>query len=198
MGVLVEDLLTLARLDAVREPARELVDLSQLTATAVDAARIVTPERKITLHADQSLGVTGDPHQLRQVLDNLLRNAIKHTPESTSIDVTIEQTDGHAKVEVRDHGPGLPPGDARELFERFRRAEAGRGRGKGGAGLGLAIVAAIVDVHGGTVTAANAPDGGARFVVSVPASPEAAQPRDSASEESEAGDARPAPDRGGA
>jgi two-component system, OmpR family, sensor kinase len=74
------------------------------------------------------------------------------------------------RLEVRDHGPGLPTEDTGVLFERFWRAEAGRERGKGGAGLGLAIVAGIVAAHEGRVEAGNAPDGGARFVVHLPAS----------------------------
>ena len=100
--------------------------------------------------------MTGDADQLRQVLVNLLRNALVHTPAGTPIEVTVA---GHASaLEVRDHGPGLPSDDPDALFERFWRAEAGRERGKGGAGLGLAIVAGIVDAHGGTVSAANAPE----------------------------------------
>jgi two-component system, OmpR family, sensor kinase len=76
-----------------------------------------------------------------------------------------------AELEVRDHGPGLPPGDPQALFGRFWRAEGGRERGRAGAGLGLAIVAAVVARHGGEVTAADAPGGGASFVVRLPAAP---------------------------
>jgi two-component system OmpR family sensor kinase len=170
MGILVEDLLTLARLDAVRETVHEPVELFPLARDAVDAARVRAPQREITLHGDPSATVHGDPHQLRQVLDNLLRNAIVHTPEGTPVDVRVGRDPDGCRLEVRDHGPGLPPGDPQGLFERFWRAEAGRERGKGGAGLGLAIVAAIADAHGGAVTAENAPDGGARFVVSLPIS----------------------------
>ena len=83
--------------------------------------------------------------------------------------MTLERAGDDVRVEVRDHGPGLPTSDAEALFERFWRSEAGRERGRGGAGLGLAIVAAIVDAHGGEVRAVNAPDGGASFVVTLPA-----------------------------
>jgi two-component system OmpR family sensor kinase len=169
MGVLVEDLLTLARLDAVREPVREPVELSRLAGDAVEAARVRAPSRQFTLHAEPDATLLGDPHELRQVLDNLLRNAITYSPDGTAIEIGTRRAGDRCELEVRDHGPGLPPGDQRELFERFWRADAGRGRGKGGAGLGLAIVGAIADAHGGTVTAADAPDGGARFVVSLPA-----------------------------
>jgi two-component system OmpR family sensor kinase len=114
--------------------------------------------------------VLGDAHQLRQVFANLLRNALVHTPAGTPIEVGVgSDAAGSVRVDVRDHGPGLPDGDPAALFERFWRAEGGRERGKAGAGLGLAIVAAIVDAHGGTVSAADAVDGGAVFSVVLPA-----------------------------
>ena len=110
----------------------------------------------------------GDAHQLRQVLGNLLRNALVHTPAGTPIEVSVAPGPDVVRVTVRDHGPGLPTDDPDAIFERFWRAEGGRERGRGGAGLGLAIVAAIVDGHGGHVSAGNAPDGGARFIVTLP------------------------------
>ncbi|HWK29765.1 MAG TPA: HAMP domain-containing sensor histidine kinase [Solirubrobacter sp.] len=163
MGVLVDDLLTLARLDEVRRAPHRPVDLVELARDAVADARATAPDRDIALRARPTT-VTGDPDQVRQVLANLLRNALVHTPPGTPIEVTVEP----GSLRVRDHGPGLPPGDPEELFERFWRAEGGRERGKGGAGLGLAIVAGIVDAHGGTVTAADAPGGGAVFDVRFP------------------------------
>ena len=168
MGVLVEDLLTLARLDEVREAAHGAVDLSVLARDAVDDARATDPDREIELHA-QPIAVTGDADQLRQVLANLLRNALVHTPAGTPIEVSVDRDNGAVKLEVRDHGPGLPTDDADALFERFWRAEGGRERGKDGAGLGLAIVAGIVDGHAGSVRASNAPGGGASFEVRLPA-----------------------------
>jgi two-component system OmpR family sensor kinase len=168
MGVLVEDLLVLARLDELREPIREPVDMSELAADAVEDARVTAPERPITFGAAGAAVVSGDPHQLRQVLGNLLRNALVHTPAGSAIEVAVAPDGDDVRVEVRDHGPGLPAGDPKLLFERFWRAQAGRARGKGGAGLGLAIVAEIVDTHGGSVEAGDAGDGGARFVVRLP------------------------------
>ena len=165
MGVLVEDLLTLARLDEIAEAPHTEVDVGALAADAVEDARVTAPERDISLAADGDARVLGDAHQLRQVLGNLLRNALVHTPVGTPIEVAVR---GGVVLEVRDHGPGLPPGDPSALFERFWRAEAGRERGKAGAGLGLAIVAAIVDAHGGRVSAADAPTGGAVFSVVLP------------------------------
>ena len=167
MGVLVEDLLTLARLDEVRPVPHGPVDLAVLASDAVDDARVTAPDREISLDAERGC-VTGDADQLRQVFANLLRNALVHTPAGTPIDVSVEAANGTVALEVRDHGRGLPGDDPDALFERFWRAEGGRERGKGGAGLGLAIVAGIVDAHGGTVSAANAPDGGAAFQVRFP------------------------------
>jgi len=106
--------------------------------------------------------------QLRQVLGNLLRNAVTHTPPGTPVEVTAEGDRDEVQVVVRDHGPGLPTSDPDELFERFWRSEGGRTRGRAGAGLGLAIVAAIVDAHGGRVEAGDAEGGGARFVMRLP------------------------------
>ncbi len=168
MGVLVEDLLVLARLDEVRERHREPVDMAALAADAVDDARAVAPEREIALHANGAVVVDGDPAQLRQVLANLLRNALVHTPAGTPIEVSVDAERADARLQVRDHGPGLPTGDPAELFDRFWRADPGRGRGRAGAGLGLSIVAAIVGAHGGRASAADADGGGARFAVTLP------------------------------
>jgi two-component system OmpR family sensor kinase len=173
MGVLVEDLLALARLDEVRDLHREAVDITALASDAVDDARAVAPERKIELQTaagNGSVVLDGDAGQLRQVLANLMRNALVHTPPGTPIEVTVDSVADarEARLEVRDHGPGLPAGDPAELFERFWRADPGRGRGRAGAGLGLSIVAAIVTAHGGRAEAADAPGGGARFTITLP------------------------------
>ncbi|MCW2994240.1 MAG: histidine kinase, partial [Conexibacter sp.] len=171
MGVLVEDLLTLARLDEVRDQIREDVDLARLAGDAVDDARATAPDRDIDLRASGRVAVPGDPHQLRQVFANLLRNALVHTPAGTPIEVDVRHDGATSVLDVRDHGPGLPTDENDELFERFWRAESGRERGKAGSGLGLAIVAGIVAAHHGEVHAENAPGGGARFTVRLPAGP---------------------------
>jgi two-component system OmpR family sensor kinase len=171
MGVLVEDLLTLARLDEVRDLIREDVDLARLAGDAVDDARATAPDREIDLRVAGRAHVAGDPHQLRQVLANLLRNGLVHTPPGTPIEVDVRDEGTSTVLEVRDHGPGLPTDENDALFERFWRAEAGRKQGKAGSGLGLAIVAGIVAAHQGEVGAANAPGGGARFTVRLPPGP---------------------------
>src|SRR3954451_3905608 len=168
MGALVENLLTLARLDQVRESARKPVDLAALASDAADDARAIAPERTVSLEADSPVTVMGDASQLRQVLGNLLRNALVHTPEGTPIELSVRVAGDDALLEVRDHGRGLPTDDTDALFERFWRAAPGRERGRAGAGLGLSIVAAIVDAHGGRVRASNADGGGALFTISLP------------------------------
>jgi two-component system, OmpR family, sensor kinase len=169
MGVLVEDLLTLARLDEVPDTPHAQLDLAALVRDAVDDGRASAPDRAIGIEVAGPALVLGDRDQLRQVLGNLLRNAFVHTPQGTPVEVSLAHVDGSVRLEVRDHGPGLPTSDAEALFERFWRSEGGRERGRGGAGLGLAIVAAIVDAHDGDVRAGNAPGGGATFVVTLPA-----------------------------
>ncbi|HWT91752.1 MAG TPA: HAMP domain-containing sensor histidine kinase [Solirubrobacteraceae bacterium] len=172
MGVLVEDLLLLARLDEVREQLREPVDVTEIARDAVDDARAAAPDRPIALHApEEDTVVVGDADQLRQVLLNLTRNALVHTPPGTPVSVAVTRPSPQTvRLEVRDDGPGLPTDEGDELFRRFWRADnRARGRGPAGAGLGLAIVHGIVTAHGGTVHAGNAPEGGARFTVDLPA-----------------------------
>jgi two-component system OmpR family sensor kinase len=170
MGQLVENLLTLARLDQLPEISRKRVELTQLVAEAVEDSRAAAPERHIEFRSDGPVSMLGDPSQLKQVVSNLLRNALVHTPPATEIDVRVGAEGPNAVIDVRDHGRGLPTDDANALFERFWRAEPGRGRGAAGAGLGLSIVRAIVEAHGGSVRATNAPGGGALFTVQLPLS----------------------------
>jgi two-component system OmpR family sensor kinase len=170
MGILVEDLLTLARLDETPELRRGPVDLTILARDAVEDARATAPERVIGLSATDTAIASGDPHQLRQVLANLLRNALVHTPAGTPIEVAVEEDDSTVTLRVRDHGPGLPATSRANLFDRFWRAEGGRERGRGGAGLGLAIVSGVVEAHHGQIEAQDAPGGGALFLVRLPKS----------------------------
>jgi two-component system, OmpR family, sensor kinase len=165
MGVLVEDLLTLARLDEAPAFHRQPVDLAELARDAVHDARATAPERAITLQAPTAVTISGDPNQLRQVLANLMRNALVHTPPASAIEVAVSQSGGIATISVRDHGRGLPDIEHDQLFDRFWRAEHGRERGKAGAGLGLAIAREVLDAHGGRISAENAADGGAVFTV---------------------------------
>jgi two-component system OmpR family sensor kinase len=168
MGALVENLLLLASLDELPQQRRDPVDLSELAEHAADDMRAVAPDRAVRVDVNGPLLVQADPDQLRQVLANLLRNAVVHTPPESPIELRVRRRDGRAVFEVRDHGPGLPADAGDRVFERFWRSEGGRRRGRGGAGLGLAIVKAIVQAHHGEVHAANAADGGAVFRVILP------------------------------
>ncbi|HMD45705.1 MAG TPA: HAMP domain-containing sensor histidine kinase [Acidimicrobiales bacterium] len=171
MGHLVQDLLTLARMDEGRPLERQPVELVALCAESVQTATTVGPAWPVRFWADRPVEVLGDPLRLRQVVDNLLANVRAHTPEGTAATVTLRQEGAVAVIEVTDEGPGMDPDEARYIFERFYRTDRSRSRAHGGSGLGLSIVAAIVAAHGGTVQAESAPGRGARFTVRLPAVP---------------------------
>jgi two-component system OmpR family sensor kinase len=182
MGVLVEDMLLLARLDQQRPLERRPVDLLTLAADAVQDARMIAPQRDIELTAGRGAAflVLGDEARLRQVITNLMSNALTHTPDGTPVDVRIhtEGPNGHLQMpsvtlEVADHGAGLPSEQAERVFERFYRADRARARKTGGAGLGLAIVDALVAAHGGVVGVETAPSRGATFWFALPLAAEA-------------------------
>jgi two-component system OmpR family sensor kinase len=180
MGLLVEDLLTLARLDQQRPLQLGLVDLLTLAADAVQDSRLVAPERKIdlTVAPGAAFLVEGDEARLRQVIGNLVTNARTHTPPETSITVAIASgtlTSGApaAVLDVIDDGPGMSAEQAQHVFERFYRADVARNHASGGTGLGLAIVAGLVNAHGGEVSVRTAPGQGADFRVQLPLSPDA-------------------------
>ena len=173
MSGLVEDLLTLARIDDAPVVETTQVDLTVLAADAVADARVRAPERRISLLGLDSpvapTVVRGTESRLRQVVTNLVANALRHTPDGTPVEVAVGQDATGVALEVRDHGPGVPDEVATKVFERFYRADPARGRtGGGGSGLGLAIVAAIVAQHHGRVGVAPTPGGGATFVVRLP------------------------------
>jgi two-component system OmpR family sensor kinase len=168
MGVLVDDLLLLARLDQGRPLEHGPVDLTRLVAAAVDDLRATSPERPVTYESDGAIVVNGDEFRLRQVLANLLENARTHTPPSTPVEVRVAKSGDDAIIEVRDHGPGMSAEDAARAFERFWRSDPSRTRSSGGAGLGLAIVAAIIEAHGGHAEVETAPTEGATFRVYIP------------------------------
>jgi two-component system OmpR family sensor kinase len=169
MGVLVDDLLTLARLDEVREPERAPVEVGEVVSRVSEDARLRSPDRPISVQVPgEETWVEGEREMLLRLFSNLLRNAEAHTPPGTPVEVALSSEAGKASVTVRDHGTGFGDVDPAALFERFRRDSASRNRASGGAGLGLAIVAAVAADHGGEVTAANAPGGGAVFTVSLP------------------------------
>jgi two-component system, OmpR family, sensor kinase len=168
MSTLVDDMLLIARLDQGRPLESKAVNLQAIARDAVDDARAVAPQRDITLNADKPIVVTGDDTRLRQVVGNLMRNALVHTPPATPIEVAVMTEDSVARMSVSDHGPGLRSDQLERIFEPFYRADASRSRDSGGAGLGLSIVNAVVVAHGGHVTVKETSGGGATFEVELP------------------------------
>jgi two-component system OmpR family sensor kinase len=189
MGLLVDDLLLLARLDQERPLTLDSVDLTGVVGSAVAAARAAQPERSVEVEVadDSDLTVSGDEHRLRQVVTNLLDNALAYSPPDTPVTVRMGpaqrgETDLVA-IEVVDRGPGLTTEQSDRVFERFYRVDAARSRAQGGTGLGLSIVAAIVRAHGGSVEVDSTPGRGATFRALLPratvAHPPPPQPRPS-------------------
>jgi two-component system, OmpR family, sensor kinase len=208
MGVLVEDLLLLARIDQQRPLEHHPVDVLALAADAVQDARMIAPDRDVRLNVghDTAFLVLGDEARLRQVVGNLMNNALSHTPAGTPVEVYVHSgtlswqnagtrlgSPGPVGIsgpgtgqpwapavilEVVDHGPGMTAEQAQHVFERFYRTDQARTRATGGTGLGLAIVSALVMSHGGTVALDTAPGRGATFRVALPLDPEAAQGTD--------------------
>jgi two-component system, OmpR family, sensor kinase len=184
MGLLVEDLLLLARLDQQRPLARQPVDLLSLAGDAVHDARLLAPARTIDLSVQPGSAflVVGDEARLRQVIGNLMSNALTHTPDGTPIEVSVgtgtldpqagDQTPA-VILDVTDHGPGMTQEQARRVFERFYRTDRARARGTGGSGLGLSIVRALVTAQGGVASVRTAEGQGTTFRIALPLAPEA-------------------------
>jgi len=169
MGALVEDLLTLARLDQSREIANEPVDLAHLVSEAVESARAAGPNHPISVDLPAEAFVLGDARKIHQVVANLLANARVHTPAGTQIDVSIETNDEGTTISIKDSGPGLSQSDQERIFERFYRADPSRNRAKEeGSGLGLSIVDAVMQAHGGRVGVTSVLGEGATFTVFFP------------------------------
>jgi two-component system, OmpR family, sensor kinase len=167
MSALVEDLLLLARLDEGRPLARDPVRLDELAGEAVETSRTVDPGHPIDLQTTPTT-VLGDGTALRQVLDNLLGNVRSHTPPHTAAHVRVQQSNGHAVLEIADEGPGMTPEQAGRVFERFYRADPSRSRDHGGAGLGLSIVAAVTEAHDGALSLSTSEGKGATFRITLP------------------------------
>jgi len=168
MGRMVADLLLLARYEAGRPLDRRPVDLASLAAEAVIRARIVDPGRPITLEAVEPVIVDADDERLRQVIDNLIGNALQHTPPGSPVTVTVTGALGRGQLTVADQEPGMTAEQASHVFERFYRTDGARTRARGGTGLGLAIAASLAAAHGGEITIDTAPGCGAAFHVRLP------------------------------
>lgn len=154
---------------------RRPVDLAALCRESVEAMGLWIDERKVTVQvrADGDTGAEVDPDRLRQVVQNLLHNAVRFTPAGGRVLVTVAEVSREqqrwVRVEMEDEGPGIPADDLSRVFEPFYRADPSRSRSSGGTGMGLAVVRLLVQVHGGDVRAENRPAGGSRFIVELPA-----------------------------
>jgi len=171
MGLLVDDLLLLARLDVQRPLEHHQVDLLALASDAVHDAQAIDPRRSITMEVFDGPGipeVLGDEPRIRQVLSNLITNALQHTPESAEVVVRVGTEGDDVVLEVADKGPGMSQQDASRVFERFYRTDSSRARASGGTGLGLSIVDSLVHAHGGDVTVTTTPGQGCCFRVTLP------------------------------
>jgi len=168
MTRLVEDLLNLAKLDEGRPLEQRDVDLAALVNDAARDAEAVDPGRVITADVAQPVVVVGDEDRLRQVIANVVGNAIVHTPAGTPIELRVDAADGSARIAVTDHGPGMPPEVAAKVTQRFYRADPARARNRGGSGLGMSIADAAVSAHGGSIGVDSVVGQGTTVTVTLP------------------------------
>jgi len=170
MSSLVEDLLTLARLDQARPLSQEAVDVKKLIDEVIQAVRAGHPAVNISsVIPDDEVFIIGDSLKVYQAVLNLTVNAAIHTPEGTPITVTLSEKDDAVQIKVSDLGPGLTPEQQTRVFERFYRVDQSRTRnGADGSGLGLSIVQAIMDAHQGTVDIESALGRGTSFTLTFP------------------------------
>jgi heavy metal sensor kinase len=171
LSKIVESLLAISRLEAGEarvQPVR--LDFAELTRTTADQMKLLAEEKRISLTSigSESVEVEADPSRLKQVVVNLLDNAIKYTPEGGEVSVSVMRQDGHAILEVADTGLGMSPSDLPHVFERFYRTDKARSRQMGGTGLGLSIVRSICLAHGGQVIVNSTEGRGTLFRVELP------------------------------
>lgn len=187
MGALVEDLLELARQDETRPLDLSIFDLHDLAGDAAMDARAFDPERAVTVKGESVL-VSGEENKIRQVVTNLIGNAMRFTEEGSPLELNVEEDvdAGEAIIEIVDHGEGIPAQIRDKIFERFWRADNSRTRETGGSGLGLAIVSSILVAHNGSVDVVETPGGGATFRVRLPLLPD--EPEDTSTQPVEISD----------
>ena len=173
MARMVEDLLVLARHDQHPHARRDAVDLADLARQVVADVTVAAPSHPIAVDAPTEVLLLGDEGHLRQVVLNLVVNAVTHTPHGSAVEVAVAVAADEGAVELRvaDHGAGIAPDDRERVFERFVRLDGSRTRASGGSGLGLAIVRSMVEAHVGAIRIEDTAGGGATFVVRLPLSP---------------------------
>jgi two-component system phosphate regulon sensor histidine kinase PhoR len=171
---LVNDLLLTAQVRAGRlDIQKTSTDVVEVARQAVEGAQAHAGQKMLRLSLtapSHAIVVEADVVRISQVIDNVISNAIKFTPEGGRVDVTVAQDEGRVTLTVADTGMGMTPGDADRLFERFFRTDSAQAQQIQGTGLGLPIVKAIVEAHAGTITVTSQPSVGTSFVISLPLS----------------------------
>ena len=173
LGKIVDQLLTLSRLDAGEAQTEwQRFDLTELAQTTVEQMNLLAEDKGISIACDasQPIFVKGNQVRLKQVVVNLLDNAIKYTPPKGAVQLRVHSVNGHALLEVEDNGIGIPPDALPHVFDRFYRVDQTRAGDSESAGLGLAIVKSICAAHGAEVEAMSVPAMGSRFRVKLPLS----------------------------
>lgn len=171
LNKLVEDLRLLALSDANQiHIIKQTIDLNELLNEAIKAFQPQADNKKITLsfHGSEPISLISDPDRITQIVNNVVANALRHTPEQGHIEIRLEKTPSHATVSIKDSGEGIPQEMLPRIFDRFVRADSSRSRDRGGSGLGLTIAKQLAKILGGDLTANNHPAGGAVFMLSLP------------------------------
>src|SRR5690606_8252299 len=160
--------MTLSRLRTATEPTQAPLRFDEIVASVVDDARFEHPDRVVNYVAPPPIHYTGDPDGLKSAVENVLRNALAYSPPDKPIDVTVERTPNAIEIRIRDRGPGVDPQHLQRIFEPFYRTDESRDHRQDGQGIGLAITARVMELHGGSVQAANCSDGGLRVTLRLP------------------------------
>ena len=170
MNEMIGQILTLACADSDKPTITEIIDLSEIVrrvATDTDYEARQTG-RAVHVHNVREAIVLGDAALLASAVENVVRNGCRYTPAGTSVDISLDISPTHGRIVVRDHGPGVPPDETERIFLPFHRVSTSRDRDTGGAGLGLSIAARAAKVHGGSIHAVNAEDGGLQVTIEIP------------------------------
>ncbi|MCE3232163.1 MAG: integral rane sensor signal transduction histidine kinase [Rickettsiaceae bacterium] len=171
LSLITEGLLSIDRLDAGEAKIEnQIVDIAELARTTIEQMRLLADEKNITINcnADNPTKVEGDLARLKQIIVNLLDNAIKYTPAGGNININVINEENTAKIIVSDNGIGIPKEDMDRIFERFYRIDKARSRDMGGTGLGLSIAKSICIAHNGDISVKSEPDAGSCFIVTLP------------------------------
>jgi two-component system sensor histidine kinase CpxA len=167
---LIAEILSYARLETKEGVDRRPTDLVDLVQNIIDDAAIEGQQdgKQIRLHGPETCMLDADAGLIQAAVENVIRNAMRHTAPQTTVDVTISESAASAEIVIRDHGPGVPEEALDKLFEPFYRVEDARVTHSGSGGVGLAIAERSIRLHGGAIQAANADDGGLRIEIALP------------------------------